>query len=72
MVRTRTPPTKGRTDDTVFAAAIKEVIDRTQTLRSAADTFKIPKSTIARAVAKYRNAVKTDNNGEASTAANIS
>ena len=67
MVRTRIPSTKSHTDDTVFATAIKEVVDGTLSLRAAADTFAIPKSTLARAVTKYRNAVKTVGNGEAAT-----
>ena len=67
MVRNRIPSTKSHTDDTVFATAIKEVVDGTLSLRAAADTFAIPKSTLARDVTKYRNAAKTVGNGEAAT-----
>lgn len=64
MVRNRKPCTKARIEDSVFELAITNVIAGTLTLRAAAESYGIPKSTLARAITKKRDAQKSTGNVE--------
>lgn len=57
MVRNKTPTSRVRQSDEVILEAIQAVIDKKLTLRVAAETYQMKKSTLARAVVKHRKKI---------------
>lgn len=61
MVRNKKPTARVRHNDEEILRAVVKVVNQQMTIREAADNISMSKSTLARAVTKYRQSLKDTN-----------